>query len=744
MKRNFKLLLLVMFANTAMAQVQLDKFKIPADTRLYLQNLEKGDMQVRSRSIGAPVKQKEAKLFVSCTPDADTKAIEAQMKAVGATPQGIIGRYIMVSTPVGAVSQIADIDGVTYISKGPSVSLKTKLSREVTGVNKVLQGSGGLPQAFTGKGVVVGVIDTGFDFLHPSFKDAEGNLRIKALYIPNSTLREGGEVVTTLDGTQLAGKAITKPEEILELESDEKRDSHGTHTASIAAGSTFDWAGGMAPDADLVLCPFMELEEGEEDETDHLAYRIIQSILYIRDYAKRVGKPYVISMSLNGHDGTHDGTSLAASMLEQLALENTIMTMATGNEADAPGYVTRTIVDNDTLHTVIEGVPMTYAFNRKAGDMIFQIGIIDGQTKKETWRSQPLSSADGGCSFKFKLDDSDDTTTPYEDIRSHLAAVTTGKVTFSISTMEDGRARMTFEGIATAGRNRLVFHLTCPENNVVDMWGEGTGFVTMPGTDYYTEGVTSNSAGDFVSGGTIISVGSWAARNEFVNISGEVIEDDNPTGKNVVGEYSCFSSYGTDIAGHTHPYVSAPGTQVISALNHFDSVYSPERYGYEEVTVKDADGFLWGVQSGTSMATPTVAGIIALWLEANPDLTYEQIRETIAATATKDEFTEAAPIHYGHGKIDAYNGLLHVLGLSTSIPTLSQQQPKGVSFRMKDGRLFIEGAENGTPIRIYTTDGRLVALALLTDGSVSLPVSRPAGVYAVQVGSLGSTLIRTQ
>ncbi|MCR5153172.1 MAG: S8 family serine peptidase [Prevotella sp.] len=40
------------------------------------------------------------------------------------------------------------------------------------------------------------------------------------------------------------------------------------------------------------------------------------------------------------------------------------------------------------------------------------------------------------------------------------------------------------------------------------------------------------------------------------------------------------------------------------------------------------------------MATPTVAGIIALWLEAKPDLTYEEIREAIAATATKDEFTE--------------------------------------------------------------------------------------------------------
>ena len=603
-------------------------------------------------------------------------------------------------------------------------------------------------------GVVVGIIDSGFDFLHPSFKDAEGNLRIKAVFIPSFTRYEGGEVVTTLDGTELAGKAYTKPEEILELGTDEENNSHGSHCAAIAAGATFDWAGGMAPDADLVLCSYNVLndEERKKENSDNLGYRIMQSILYIRDYAKRVGKPYVISMSLNSHDGPHDGTSMSASMLEQLARENTNMTMATGNEACEASYVTRTLVGNDTLHTVIEGVPMAYAFTRKAGDMSFQIGIIDGETKKEKWRSQPLSSVDGGCSFCFELDDSDDTTTPYEDIRSHLAAVIIGQVIFSISTMEDGRARMSFEGISTVGRNRLVFHITCPENNVVDMWGSGTGFGTMPGTDYYTEGVTSNSAGDFVTGGTIISVGSWVARNEYVNINGKLIEDDNPTGKDVVGAYSSFSSYGTDIAGHNHPYVSAPGTLVISALSHFDPNYSLERYEDDdddddvdvEVVVKDADGFIWGADSGTSMATPTVAGIIALWLEAKPDLTYEQIRETIAATATKDEFTEADPIRYGHGKIDAYKGLLHVLELSTSIPTLSQHQPKGVNFRMKDGRLFIEGAENGTPIRIYTTDGRLVAFAPLSEGSVSLPVGCPAGVYAVQVGTLGSTLIRTQ
>ena len=210
--------LLAMIATSAIAQVRLDKVKIQADTRLYLQILENDARQKRARSLVTTEYQQEAHLFVSCSPDADTKVIESQLKAVGARPQGTIGRYIMVSTPVNVVNKIAVIEGVTYISKGPNVSLKSQLSREVTGVNKVLQGVDGLPQAFTGKGIVVGVIDTGFDYFHPSFKDADGNLRIKALYVPGMTRKESDEAVTMLDGTELAGKVYTTPEEILAQE----------------------------------------------------------------------------------------------------------------------------------------------------------------------------------------------------------------------------------------------------------------------------------------------------------------------------------------------------------------------------------------------------------------------------------------------------------------------------------------------------------------------------------------------
>lgn len=737
--------LMLLFTTAAMAQVN----KVPADTRLYLQTVENGNKQARAHSVNGTVEQREAKLFVSCASDADTKDVMTRIKALGAKPQGTIGRYVMVSTPVGVVDQIAAIEGVTFISKSPSANMKTIVSKEVTGVSKIHAGSDGLPQAFTGKNVVVGVLDAGFDFTHPSFKDSQGNLRIMSVYAPAMKAAEGHEPVTLLDGTELGGTAFTTPEEILSIQTDEKNGSHGNHCAATSAGSTFDWAGGMAPDADIVLCPLDMAKigadgtgaEADEDGKEEIAYLLMRSILYVRDFAQRAGKPYVVSMSLNSQEGPHDGSSPVSAMMDKLALENTNMALASSNEGANLCYINHTLADNDTIHTITQGGIKAYAYTRTPGDLTFQISVFDSETNTETWRSAPLSSANGGCSFAFTPNTDKQEDPVLEDIRIHLEANATGVVKFSIGHLEDGRASMSLQTGGTDPMSVYVLHVTGAEGTEVDLWGDGnTQFGGENLSDYYTSGVTSKSLGDWGTGGNIITVGSWAAKTEIVNLGGQTVEGRQGTECTVVGDYSPFSSYGIDNAGHDHPYVSAPGSQIISALNHFDAEYFPENN--ESVTMQDANGYTWGAMSGTSMATPTAAGIIALWLEAKPTLTYQEIKETIAVTSNTDEFTEADPIRFGCGKMDAYKGLLHILGIGTSIPELSRHQPKDVTFRMSGGRLFIEGAEDGTPIRIYTTSGRLVASATLTGGSVTLPADSPAGVYAVQVGTLGSTLIR--
>jgi len=749
MKKNFRLWLLMasLLTTTAMAQVS----KIPADTRLYLQKVEASNNKACARSSDrAAVTQKEAKLFVSCTPGADTKAIETRLKSIGAHPQGTIGRYIMVSASTGVVDQIAAIEGVTFISKSPNVSQKTLVSREVTGVSKVQAGAANLPQAFTGKGVVVGIIDSGFDFSHPAFKDAEGNLRIKAYYTPGMTLREGDTPIVTLDGTELAGRDFTTPEDILKEESDNKGESHGSHCAATAAGSTFDCAGGMAPEADLILCAYMKTDnEDVDDQVSFMGYNVMQSILYIRDYAKRVGKPYIVSMSLNVHEGPHDGTSITSDMLDQLALDGTNMTLAASNEGGYDCYVNHAFAANDTLHTISTGNNIqASAYTRTPGEMSFQIGICDKHTKIELWRSEPLRSENDGCSFMLGFGEvysALTNTDKYEDIKTHLGAVLNNTISmFSVGKLEDGRAKMHCEIVGDMpDEHYLVFHIACPENSVVDLWGDnGTNYAAKEGSDYYTAGNSSVSMGDWCTGGHIITVGSWVAKPSITNINGATETSVIETGAGV-GSFSPFSSYGTDLAGNNHPFASTPGSLVISALNHYDQRYSPESSQRKRVVAQDASGFTWGAMSGTSMATPTAAGIIALWLQAKPTLTYEEIKETIMATSNQDEYTEADPIRFGYGKIDAYKGLLHILDIPTTIPTLSRHQPEGVTFRISGGQLFIDGADDGTPVRIYSISGRLVASTLLADGRVSLPAGSPAGVYAVQVGTLGSTLIRT-
>ena len=85
-------------------------------------------------------------------------------------------------------------------------------------------------------------------------------------------------------------------------------------------------------------------------------------------------------------------------------------------------------------------------------------------------------------------------------------------------------------------------------------------------------------------------------------------------------------------------------------------------------------GFPYNSESGTSMAAPTVAGTIALWLEANPLLTRDEVKDIVCRSARTDEFTEAKPDQFGKGKIDAKRGLKLVLNADTGITDISEGQ----------------------------------------------------------------------
>ena len=190
----------------------------------------------------------------------------------------------------------------------------------------------------------------------------------------------------------------------------------------------------------------------------------------------------------------------------------------------------------------------------------------------------------------------------------------------------------------------------------------------------------------------------------------------------------------------------APGHNVLSVYNSF---YEPgPAENVEKKMAYKANAFgkdyaIW-TMSGTSMSSPVATGVIALWLQANPNLTPEDIKGIIERTShqPEPEFSGTDKnVYYGWGEIDAYAGLLDILGL-TGIREISKHQPAGLKFRLEGHTLHIDGIDSSETVTVFDLSGRpVLRTETSSDGILSLP-ELSAGVYAVQVGHRGSTLIR--
>ena len=128
-----------------------------------------------------------------------------------------------------------------------------------------------------------------------------------------------------------------------------------------------------------------------------------------------------------------------------------------------------------------------------------------------------------------------------------------------------------------------------------------------------------------------------------------------PADENRSGDISLFSSKGPRRNGTGTAYkpeITAPGENVISSLSQDATVSS------SAIT----PGGLHQALQGTSMATPVVAGSIALLFEQAPTLTSEEIKTLITNTADSDGFTGAVPnTRWGYGRLDALEAMTQLV-----------------------------------------------------------------------------------
>ena len=117
-----------------------------------------------------------------------------------------------------------------------------------------------------------------------------------------------------------------------------------------------------------------------------------------------------------------------------------------------------------------------------------------------------------------------------------------------------------------------------------------------------------------------------------------------------------FSSRGIPGDPVYQPTITAPGVGIVAARAS-TGLITP--LGAPDDVSLGADAVRYTTMSGTSMATPHVAGVVALMLDANPSLTPGQIRDALRATA---KAMNAAPHEAGAGYVDALAAVTRIQG----------------------------------------------------------------------------------
>ena len=655
---------------TPQAQIKIER------TRSYIQKQKAAGQQVKAPSALA---DGQVRVVVELSPD-DIGNAFAQMKAIGATVCARLGRQAVVNIPIDSLEALQRIEGVVRIDKGHKGQRKTDVTRQETGVNE-LNGPT-LPAtatAYTGKGITVCLIDAGFDFQHPAFKDAEGKTRIKCVYLMGD---DDGNKYTVDDpdaGTYtFPGSVYDTPELIATLTTDDAEEYHGTHTAGIAVGSLSPQGfGGMAPEADIVLIPLDEVPVEGLDDDDDTAYMEL-ALAFADAYARQSGQPMVLNASMNSHDGPHDGTSTICQAISDLS-EDLVPVFSAGNEGGYPIHIYYQFTDaKPSINTILMGImddeTGTYqylnmasvaGYTRSGSEVGIQLTLksINPRTGRlaTVWTSEKCT-ATPDCELAYQIVNSDDDAT--------LAQYFEGKV--AVGAFDNGDGRLCVNALVEGGTQSLyLFQLTISgtAGTEIDLWDELAGFAgtQMLGLPGLVDGDNDMSAGDWTCSDRVISVGAYCSNVICRDYDGETrdtsVGDDDDDVDNL-NDIAWFSSFGTSFNGISQPTICAPGVNVVSSFNHY--------YLGDDTAADDMQwqGYPYGAESGTSMACPVVAGIVALWLQANPTMTFDDVMAVICQTSRYEDLMDENVERWGFGKIDAAAGINFILDVATDIKDL--------------------------------------------------------------------------
>lgn len=702
--------------------------------------------------------------------------------------------FAIVTMPRTDVERVASHPAMKSFSLAKPVNMKLDRARLVSGIDKIHTGEG-LPRKYTGAGIVAGVVDNGIDPNHVNFLYPDGSSRISML--SEATIGPTSEPTTV----------IYNAETVRDFTTDDKSTYHGTHTLGILGGS-YDGTGKMAYKGAngeyniedncerapfYGVAPAADLAVGAGSDND--AY-IVYNIENILNYANFMERRVVINLSLGSSLGPHDGSTSLNRYLDYICMDgeyeidgqtykgdNAIICISAGNEGDMPIAWNKTISATDPEaksfyislqddivadEMVLKNMRMghMYVYGNDARPFKIQLVAWNNTRNRAAWQKTLVEASDAiqyYCSENIYVQDDTDIVDPAfanyfegfvglgttidEESGRYMAIIDLAaidNVTGTFNQNEEYSLGLVISYIADDGKPQRI-----------EAYGDADGVLGMDSLD--KEGwIKPNGNGtisDMACGRNQIIVGSYNSKEAWLSLDSQVYG----YGEGIIpeGEVTGFSSFGTLHDGRNLPHVLAPGATIVSSSNiHFHTekknitdTFNPMHPGVRqgETSFGGRDHY-WVQMSGTSMSSPLVAGTMALWLEADPTLNVDDIRDIIARTSVKDEFTakEADQVKVGAGKLDAYAGLKEVLRRSSVQEIESIPDSDDLLLRALGNGLYEVSLPGAESMNVMMLDAAGHVAARVSNGGDEAVIDASAlasGLYIISVNGTAAAKI---
>ena len=159
----------------------------------------------------------------------------------------------------------------------------------------------------TGRGVLIGIVDSGVDYRHPAFLTADGKSRILRLWdqsIPGNP-PEGYATGTEYTNEEINEALSLSVQEGRRLVPSEDVSGHGTAVLGVAAGSDFSRGAvnrGVAYESDLLV---VKMGIPRQDSFP-ITTELMQGVDYLVRQAIRLGRPIALNLSFGNNYGSHE------------------------------------------------------------------------------------------------------------------------------------------------------------------------------------------------------------------------------------------------------------------------------------------------------------------------------------------------------------------------------------------------------------------------------------------------------